>query len=81
MRIAILATPMERGHQIAEALGLVDAIVLSSRNPSPGRGLVLDCLLIDESALPLADHKLHNLAATLNCSTAPAVFEIREFVL
>lgn len=73
-RIGVVATPLERARQVATRLGLADAIPLSSRKSSSGRGLCLDHLLVVGD---VSDERLAELEPCLHASGG-SIFRLVE---
>ncbi|AXQ53023.1 hypothetical protein SEA_RANDO14_2 [Mycobacterium phage Rando14] len=68
--IAVVASRLDRAERLARELNIARAIPMSVRSilQGHGRGLTLDCVLVDESALPLRDEVRANLVPSLHVS-------------
>lgn len=73
-RIGVIATPLDRARHVATSLGLMNAVPLTSRKSSSGRGLCLDHLLVVGD---VSDERLAELEPCLHASGG-SIFRLVE---
>ncbi|QFG09386.1 hypothetical protein I5H08_gp003 [Mycobacterium phage Yuna] len=75
-KVAVVASTLPQARALIDALGLHSALPVSKRTGA--RGLMLDALLIDETALPLTEAQWGNLVPALLPSNTGHVYELRR---